>query len=70
MGILYDSMKKVNLHQEMKRNMLIERLEKLGVKEHQRKSIYGLDYEDLKVVLVLAEMRKVDIEHPSHRWFR
>jgi hypothetical protein len=70
MGILYDSMKKVNLHQEMKRNMLIERLEKLGVKEHEGNSIYELDYEDLKVVLVLSEMRKVDIEHPDHKWFR
>lgn len=70
MGVLYDSVNKVNLHQEMKRKMLIERLEKLSIKENQGKSIYDLDYEDLKIVLVLAEMRKVDIEHPDHKWFR
>jgi hypothetical protein len=58
------------LHQEMKRKMVIERLEELGVKKHDGKSIYKIDYEELKMVLVLAEMRKVDIDHPEHKWFR
>ncbi|MCM3567871.1 hypothetical protein [Neobacillus mesonae] len=70
MGILYDSMKKVNLHQEMKRNMIIERLENLGAIKFDGKSIYDMDYEELKMALVIAEMRQVDIEHPEHRWFR
>jgi hypothetical protein len=62
---------KQQLHQEMKRKIVIERLEELGVTETQiGKSIYKIDYEELKIVLVLAEMRKVDIEHPEHRWFR
>ncbi|MED4206575.1 hypothetical protein [Neobacillus mesonae] len=70
MGILYDSMKKVKLHQELKRNMILERLEKLGVTKQDGKSIYEMDYEEVKTVLVLAEMRQVDIEHPEHKWFR
>lgn len=58
------------LHQELKRNFVIERLEKLGVTTHDHKSIYAMDYQELLPVLVLAEMRQVDIEHPEHRWFR
>jgi len=68
MGILYNS---VMQKQEMKRNFVIERLEKLGVTENQiGQSIHTLDYDELKTVLVLAEMRQVDIEHPDHKWFR
>ena len=60
-----------NLHQEMKRNFVIERLQELGMtKTPAGKDIHGLDYDELKMVLVLAEMRKVDIEHPGHKWFR
>lgn len=71
MGILYDSVKNARLHQEMKRNMIIERLEALGVTQNEfQESIYKLDYEELKAILVIAEMRKVDIDHPSHKWFR
>lgn len=70
MGILLDSVKKANLHQEMKRNFVINRLKELDVNEYQGQSIFELDYDELKTVLVLAEMRKVDIEHPEHRWFR
>jgi len=70
MGILYDYVKKVDLHQEMKRNMVIEKILELGVKEYQGISIYDLSYAELKSVWVLAEMRKVDIDHPDHVWFR
>jgi hypothetical protein len=70
MGVLYDSMKKVQLHQEMKRNFVLDRLEKLGMTEHDGQSIYTMDYKELLPVLVLAEMRQVDIDHPEHRWFR
>ncbi|TKC15701.1 hypothetical protein [Robertmurraya kyonggiensis] len=71
MGILYDSVKNASLHQEMKRNMIIERLEALKVTQNQfKESIYTLDYEELKTLLVLSEMRQVDIDHPSHKWFR
>ncbi|WP_163183320.1 hypothetical protein [Neobacillus sedimentimangrovi] len=62
---------KKQLHQEMKRNFLIERLLDLGISKSQTgKSVHELDYETLKYELVLAEMRQVDIEHPEHRWFR
>jgi hypothetical protein len=70
MGVLYDSVKKVDLHQEMKRNMVIEKILELGVKEYLGISIYDLSYDELKSVWVLAEMCKVDIEHPDHKWFR
>jgi hypothetical protein len=71
MGILFDSMKKVNLHQQMKHNMILERLTTLGVTKNQiGQSIHDLDYDELKTVLVLAEMRQVDIDHPDHKWFR
>jgi hypothetical protein len=71
MGILYDSMKKVDLHQQMKRSMILERLTNLGVTQNQiGQSIHELDYDELKTVLVLAEMRQVDIDHPDHKWFR
>lgn len=70
MGILYDSVNKVNLHPELKRNFVIERLEKLKVTNHDGTSIYQMDYKQLLTVLVLAEMKQVDIDHPDHKWFR
>jgi hemerythrin superfamily protein len=67
MGILYNSVK---LKNNMKKEMVIERLHELGVKEYQGKSIREIEYKELLSVLVLSEMRQVDIEHPEHRWFR
>lgn len=55
----------------LKRNFVIKRIVQLGVTENQEgTSIYKLPYEELKVLLVLAEMNKVDIDHPEHKWFR
>lgn len=63
--------KNANLHHEMKRRMIIERLEVLGVSQNQyRELIYTLDYEELITILIIAEMRQVDIDHPDHKWFR
>ena len=71
MGILYDAVKNANLHHELKRNMILDRLKALGVTQNQiGQSIHQLEYDELKTVLVLAEMRQVDIEHPDHKWFR
>jgi hemerythrin superfamily protein len=67
MGILYNSVK---LKNNMKKEMVLERLLELGVKEHEGKSIHEIEYKVLLTVLVLAEMRQVDIEHPDHKWFR
>jgi hypothetical protein len=50
--------------------MVLDRLLELGVKEHQGKSIHEIEYKVLLTVLVLAEMRQVDIDHPDHKWFR
>jgi hypothetical protein len=58
------------LHQELKRNFVIDRLETLGMTEHDGNPIYNMEYKELLSVLVLAEMRQVDIDHPSHKWFR
>jgi hypothetical protein len=71
MGILFDSVKKANLHQEMKHKFVIERLMKLGITHSQHgQSIHDLDYEEAKYELVIAEMRQVDIDNPEHKWFK
>lgn len=58
------------LHQDWKRNFVIERLEKLNVRQSQDgKSIYELDYESLKIELVLAEFRKIDMDCDAGKWF-
>jgi hypothetical protein len=68
MGILFHASQ---MKKNMKQEMVLERLLELGVKETQTgKSVYELDYEDLLIELVLAEMRQVDVEHPDHKWFR
>jgi len=68
MGVLYDSIK---LQKKMKRDMVIERLEALGVTTSQTgQSIHDMEYGDLKILWVLSEMRQVDIDHPDHKWFR
>jgi hypothetical protein len=61
---------KQQLHQELMRNFVIERLENLGIQKHDGNSIYSMTYKELLPVLVLAEMHQVDIDHPEHRWFR
>jgi hypothetical protein len=67
MGLLYNSVK---LKNNMKKEMVMERLHELGVKEYQGKAIHDIEYRELLTVLVLAEMRQEDIEHPDHKWFR
>jgi hypothetical protein len=67
MGILYNS---VILHQEMKRQFLIERLKGKGITHSQNgMSIEQLDYEDLKYELVLQAFREIDAERDENRWF-
>lgn len=68
MGILYNS---VQLQKNMKQEMVLDRLQELGVKVSQQgQSIHEVGYKELLFELVLAEMRQVDIDHPEHRWFR
>ncbi len=49
MGILYQAV--------MKRNFIINQLENAGIKEHQNKSIYQLDYQTLKYVLTMHRIQ-------------
>lgn len=64
MGILND------LVMEKKRNYLIEELTKMNVTQSQLgKSIYELDYDDLKYELVLATFRKIDTAKDESKWF-
>lgn len=71
MGILNDSVKKVQALKEKKKQLVIDRLVSLGVLQNQYGEPLGsLDYDELKYLLVLAEMKQVDIHHPEHKWFR
>ena len=71
MGILNDSVKKVQALKEQKKKLVIKRLAELGVIKNQfGESVNTLDYDELKYLLVLAEMKKVDIDHPDHKLFR
>jgi hypothetical protein len=68
MGLLYNATK---LKKNMKHQMVLDRLIELGITQNQSGvSVHELDYDQLKMVWVLAEMKQVDIDCPSHRWFR
>jgi hypothetical protein len=55
--------------QNMKRDMVLERLKELGIFESQLgQSIYDLDYDTLLYELVLAELKNVDVESRK-QWF-
>ncbi|MDF2854206.1 MAG: hypothetical protein K0Q87_57 [Neobacillus sp.] len=55
----------------MKHEMVLDRLLELGITQNQTgTSVHELDYEELKMVWVLAEMKQVDVDHPDHKWFR
>jgi hypothetical protein len=55
MGILYE---KVQLTQELKRQMMIRQLIDMGITEHQGKSIYDLDYYTLRHILVMKRVKQ------------
>lgn len=58
------------LHQEMKHNFVLERLQKLGVTKSQTgKSLHNCDYEELKYELVLAAFREIDASKDDNKWF-
>lgn len=71
MGILYETVKKVNLkQQERQRQFILEELQKKGITETQEGTpIELLDYDRLKEELVLAEFRRIDVETDANRWF-
>ncbi|MEB3752510.1 hypothetical protein EP10_003425 [Geobacillus icigianus] len=53
MGILYE---KVQLTQEIKKQIIIRQLLDMGITEHQGQSIYDLDYYALRRLLVTKKL--------------
>jgi predicted amidohydrolase YtcJ len=54
MGILYE---KVQLTQELKRQIMIRQLVDMGITEHQDQSIYDLDYYTLRHLLAIQKLK-------------
>jgi hypothetical protein len=58
------------LHQELKQNFVIERLQKLGVTHSQLgRSIHECSYDELLFELVIASFKEIDSEHAESKWF-
>lgn len=67
MGLLYNT---VMMHQEMKRNFVLDKLMEKGITHSQDgTSIEKLDYETLKYELVLSAFREIDAENGEEKWF-
>jgi hypothetical protein len=61
---------KSQLHQEMKRKIVLEELIKLGVyTTKEGKNVYDCDYDDLKHELVIARFRQSDRQNDEGKWF-
>jgi hypothetical protein len=61
---------KRQLHQELKRNFVLERLLELGINKTQSgKNIHDCDYRDLKSELAVASFRDIDAQSDSAKWF-
>jgi hypothetical protein len=61
---------KTILHQEMKRNFVIDKLKEQGITHDQNgTSIHELEYDELKYILVLQAFREIDTECDSGKWF-
>jgi hypothetical protein len=55
---------------EVKRQHIIQELLDKGIsKSKTGKSIYDMDYEELKYELVLAAFRDIDSEKDANKWF-
>lgn len=60
----------LNLQKNLKQKFVLERLLELGVRESQQgKSLYELDYDELKFELVLASFREIDAESEENKFF-
>ncbi|WLR53574.1 hypothetical protein LC048_13685 [Mesobacillus subterraneus] len=61
---------KNKLQQSLKVNFVLEKLSELGVtKSQQGVPINELSYEEMKIELVLASFREIDIQKDENRWF-
>ena len=54
LGILYE---KVQLTQELKRQMMIRQLLDMGITEYEGTSVYDLDYYTLRYVLAMQKLK-------------
>ncbi len=54
MGILYE---KVQITQELKRQMMIRQLLDRGIREYDGQSVYDLDYYTLRHVLAMQKLK-------------
>lgn len=64
MGILYKAT------MEAKRQHIIQELRSKGFTQNKSgKSIYSMDYEELKYELVLQAFRDIDADHDQNKWF-
>ncbi|MEH7342726.1 hypothetical protein V7122_02380 [Bacillus sp. JJ1532] len=70
MGILYDSVKNQKLIKEMMKNSFLEKLLENGITESQQgKSVYLMDYHELKREVALATFREIKTESAENAWF-
>jgi hypothetical protein len=54
----------------MKRQHIIQELLAKGITQDKNgKSIYDMDYDDLKHELVMWSFRQIDAERDSNKWF-
>jgi hypothetical protein len=60
---------KSQLHQEMKRKIVLEAILELGIHTVDGKSVYDLSYDDLKYELVLAFFRQINRQNDEGKWF-
>jgi hypothetical protein len=54
MGVLYE---KVQLSNELKKQIIIRQLLDMGITEYQNQSVYDLDYYTLRHVLVMERVK-------------
>ncbi|WP_412968527.1 hypothetical protein [Fredinandcohnia sp. 179-A 10B2 NHS] len=71
MGLLFDSVKKVKLHQEKTyHKLLLERFSERGITHTpDGRKLDLLTYDELKSEAVLQSFRDIDTEKDSAKWF-
>ncbi|UAL46824.1 hypothetical protein K7887_18455 [Sutcliffiella horikoshii] len=61
---------RVNLHQEMKRNFVLDQLRQKGVLVSQSGTeLEMMSYQELKYELVLLAFREIDADKDDNKWF-
>lgn len=61
---------KNQLHQELKRNFVLEKLLEAGVtKSRDGIDLHDCDYKQLKHEWVMFSVREIDVEKDENKWF-